>query len=362
MCTGKSKLCRSRFALAVGLLMVLAAATTGESALAGKRAPFSLSTTSPTAGSTIVGNVSWEVGYKGTAPEKVEFYLDGQLKWTERVAPFRFNGDTGSLDASALSAGSHVLKAVGYLRGYTKGTSITVSVPSAVVPVPSATAPTATSLPTISGTSVVADTLTASTGVWSGAPTSYAYQWQRCDSSGANCQPLAGATAVKYTLAQGDIGQTVRVTVTATNGAGASQPAASAVTALVRADLALSQTTSASSFQNSLYTSDRANDGNSTTRWSSSFTDNQWWQVDLGSLKQVDTVALNWENAYASTYKIQLSSDGSTFTDAATVGNSSAGWKTTTFTAVSARYVRVLGVTRATIYGISFWDAQVFGA
>ena len=49
------------------------------------------------------------------------------------------------------------------------------------------------------------------------------------------------------------------------------------------------------------------------------------------------------------------------FTDAATVSNGAAGWKLTTFTAVSARYVRVLGVTRATPYGISFWDANVFG-
>src|SRR5439155_15982193 len=100
----------------------------------------------------------------------------------------------------------------------------------------------------------------------------------------------------------------------------------------------------------------------STTRWSSTFTDNQWWQVDLGSVKQVDTVALNWEGAYASSYKVQLSSDGATFTDAATVSNSSAGWKTTSFAATSARYVRVLGVTRATAYGISFWDAQVLGS
>ena len=39
----------------------------------------------------------------------------------------------------------------------------------------------------------------------------------------------------------------------------------------------------------------------------------------------------------------------------------SPGLKTTTFTARSARYVRVQGVTRATQYGISFWDARVFG-
>ena len=127
-------------------------------------------------------------------------------------------------------------------------------------------------------------------------------------------------------------------------------------------DLALNQPASASSSQSASYAPNLANDGNSSTRWSSSFTDNQWWQVDLGSQKQVDTVSLNWEGAYASSYKIQVSSDGTTFTDAATVSNSAAGWKTTVFGPVTARYVRVLGVTRATVYGISFWDAQVFAS
>ena len=128
-----------------------------------------------------------------------------------------------------------------------------------------------------------------------------------------------------------------------------------------RPDLALGRPATASSSESSSLAPDKANDGDSTTRWSSSFADGQWWKVDLGSTNQVDTVSLNWEAAYASSYKVQVSTDGSTFTDAATVSNNAPGWKTTTFTPVSARYVRVLGVTRATQWGISFWDAQVFG-
>ena len=49
-----------------------------------------------------------------------------------------------------------------------------------------------TSPPTISGTAQDGQTLSASTGSWSGSPTSYAYQWQRCDSSGANCANVSG--------------------------------------------------------------------------------------------------------------------------------------------------------------------------
>ena len=105
----------------------------------------------------------------------------------------------------------------------------------------------------------------------------------------------------------------------------------------------------------------KANDGNSSTRWSSAFSDNQWWQVDLGSVQQVSQVRLNWESAYASHYKIQTSTDGTNFTDAADVNIASAGAQNTTFAARSARYVRVLGVTRATQWGYSFFDAEVYG-
>ena len=104
-----------------------------------------------------------------------------------------------------------------------------------------------------------------------------------------------------------------------------------------------------------------ANDADSTTRWSSVFADGEWWRVDLGATRQVDTVELNWEAAYPSTYKVQVSTDGTTFTDAATVSISNPGWKKTTFPARDARYVRVLSVNRATGFGISLWDARVFG-
>jgi hypothetical protein len=83
--------------------------------------------------------------------------------------------------------------------------------------------------------------------------------------------------------------------------------------------------------------------------------------VDLGAVKNVDRVEVNWEAAYASTYRIQTSTDGTTFTTAATVSIPSARLESTTFPARSVRYVRLVGDTRATPYGISFWDLRVFG-
>jgi hypothetical protein len=63
-------------------------------------------------------------------------------------------------------------------------------------------------------------------------------------------------------------------------------------------------------------------DGDPKTRWTSSYEDNQWIQVDLGATVAFDRVVLTWETAYAATFKIQVSTDGSTWTDAASVDNS----------------------------------------
>jgi hypothetical protein len=83
--------------------------------------------------------------------------------------------------------------------------------------------------------------------------------------------------------------------------------------------------------------------------------------VDLGSVRSVDTVRLNWEVAYASQYQVLTSLDGVSFSVAASDGATAAGWRSTVFAARSARFVRVLGLARATPWGISFWDAQVYG-
>jgi len=92
--------------------------------------------------------------------------------------------------------------------------------------------PTNTSAPTISGTAQQGQTLTASPGSWSGSPTSYAYQWQDCQSS--SCTNISGATGSTYTLQSADVGKTIDVVVTASNSAG-SGSATSAQTAAVTA-------------------------------------------------------------------------------------------------------------------------------
>jgi hypothetical protein len=87
--------------------------------------------------------------------------------------------------------------------------------------------------PTVAGTPLTGQQLTASPGVWSGAPARFSYRWKRCDTRGLKCRRIAAATARAYTLGARDTGRTMRVTVTASNAAGRSAPALSPPSAVV---------------------------------------------------------------------------------------------------------------------------------
>ncbi|MEV5953268.1 discoidin domain-containing protein [Streptomyces sp. NPDC051987] len=128
------------------------------------------------------------------------------------------------------------------------------------------------------------------------------------------------------------------------------------------ADAPLSQgkTATASSEENAGTTAANAVDGNTGTRWSSAFTDDQWLQVDLGATAQVSQVVLTWETAYGKDYKVQISSDGSNWTDLQSVTGGDGGTDTLSVSG-QGRYVRMLGVHRATQWGYSLWEFQVYG-
>lgn len=112
--------------------------------------------------------------------------------------------------------------------GGTNATSDATGVVAAV-----GSAPHSTAAPGMTGTPRDGQTLTASPGSWTGtAPISYAYQWNRCDSAGANCAAIAGATGQTYNLTGADVLHTLRVTVRASNRLG-SASATSGYTALI---------------------------------------------------------------------------------------------------------------------------------
>jgi hypothetical protein len=175
-----------------------------------------------------------------------------------------------------------------------------------------------------------------------------------------------GANATSYSDTGPSAGTTYFYRVRATNSAGSSAYSneASATTSSASPTL-LSQgkPATASSVINSTRAAEYAFDGNTTsTRWASQWADNQWIQVDLGAVYSISTVKLYWEAAYASSFKIQVSNEGSTWIDIYSTTAGTGGVQELSGLSGSGRYVRMLGLTRATGYGFSLWEMQVFGS
>jgi hypothetical protein len=108
-------------------------------------------------------------------------------------------------------------------------------------------------------------------------------------------------------------------------------------------------------------TAAKAVDGNSSTRWASNASDPQWLEVDLGQTYGITHVKLNWETAYGKAYKIQVSNDGTTWTDAYSTTTGDGGTDDLTGLTATGRYVRMYGTVRGTQWGYSLWEFQVYG-
>jgi hypothetical protein len=80
---------------------------------------------------------------------------------------------------------------------------------------PNAPPLTNTSRPTITGEARVGQELAANEGTWSGNPTSFGFQWQRCDVDSLTCANVVGATGRTYGVRLADLGFRLRVEVTA---------------------------------------------------------------------------------------------------------------------------------------------------
>ncbi|MFB7560022.1 discoidin domain-containing protein, partial [Streptomyces brevispora] len=124
--------------------------------------------------------------------------------------------------------------------------------------------------------------------------------------------------------------------------------------------LSQGKTVTASSQENYGTPATSAVDGDNGTRWSSAASDPQWLKVDLGSAASVSQIALKWETAYAKSYRIEFSADNNTWSTAYSTTTGHGGNETLNLSG-TARYVRLTGTERATQYGYSLWEFQVFG-
>ncbi len=102
-------------------------------------------------------------------------------------------------------------------------------------------------------------------------------------------------------------------------------------------------------------------DGNTGTRWGSLYADPQWISVDLGSTRQISRVRVNWETAFGRAYQIQTSPDNANWTTIYTTATSDGGVDDVTVTG-TGRYVRVYGTQRATQWGYSMWELDIYGS
>jgi len=104
-----------------------------------------------------------------------------------------------------------------------------------------------------------------------------------------------------------------------------------------------------------------ATDGNYGTRWSSAFSDPQWLYVDLGATYNVNRVKITWEAAYASAYDIQISADSINWSPLRSISGNTTLVNDVTGLAGTGRYVRINGTARATAYGYSIYELEVYG-
>ena len=95
--------------------------------------------------------------------------------------------------------------------------------------------PVNSAVPTISGTTTFGETLTSTTGTWSNTPTSYVYQWSRSATSGGSYTNISGATNSTHRLVAADVGQYLKVTVTASNASGSASATSVATAQIAKA-------------------------------------------------------------------------------------------------------------------------------
>lgn len=125
-------------------------------------------------------------------------------------------------------------------------------------------------------------------------------------------------------------------------------------------NIAYKRTITASSVESDEYLASNAVDGDGTTRWASEFADNQNLIVDLWQSYTISTVKVAWEAAYASQFQVQVSNDNTTWTTVYENYNATGGTQTIEFTPVSARYVKIYCIKRATEYGFSIYEFEVY--
>jgi GH18 family chitinase len=276
----------------------------------------------------------------------VSFYNGTTLLGTDTTSPYSYAWTN-------VAAGSYTVIAKATDNGGAIGSAqINVIVAGNALPVVSITAPmnnasfTAPASVTINATATDSDGTIASVTFYNGttllatdASSPYSYVWSSV--------PIGSYTIT--TKATDNLGATASATVNVS------------VINANNSNLALNKAVVVSSTETSAFPGANAVDGNATTRWASLYSDPQWLYVDLGNSYNVNRVKISWEAAYAKNYEVQISANASTWTTLKTITNNTTLMNDNTGLSGAGRYVRIYGTVRATTYGYSIFELEVYG-
>ena len=101
-------------------------------------------------------------------------------------------------------------------------------------------------------------------------------------------------------------------------------------------------------------------DGGAGSRWESEYKDHQWIYVDLGKEEKIDNVVLKWEAAFAKEYDLQVSDDAKEWKAVYTNKEGKGGTEKIELEPVTARYVKLAGIKRATQFGYSLFEFEIY--
>ena len=132
------------------------------------------------------------------------------------------------------------------------------------------------------------------------------------------------------------------------------------ITVVVNFNFSKDMSATASTGESGELGADMAVDGDMGTRWSSEFLDNQWLIVDIGEMVNLIGIKISWENAYTSEYKILVSEDNNTWTDAYETTDGGGGTEDITFDSPQvAQYIKLLLIKRGTEWGNSIYEIKL---
>lgn len=132
-------------------------------------------------------------------------------------------------------------------------------------------------------------------------------------------------------------------------------------TPVTNTNVALGKFVTASGTEGAQYSESNLTDNSTTTRWSSNFSNDAWFIINLGATYRINQLVLNWEAAFGKQYDILVSTDGTNYTSIYKQTNGSGGIETIDIPERTAKFIKFQGIERALPYGYSLWEVKVMG-